>query len=322
MSQPDWFFDATHRLRTVWRFVIFGAGFVGAQMITSVLVLIGWIAYLWATGSMPRNGDPTQLLAQVEGDWMVPLQIAAAVPYTVLITVWTLFCRRQIDRRSIRSMGLSRPSGRPTESVFGGLLFGLLPLSAAALSVLALNGFEFKGTSASAQTAWLVPTLLLMAFAEEIVCRGYLMQNLVDLGRPAWGVIVSAILFWLAHAFNPAAWSPPLVPLNMIGAGVTLALAYRVAGNIWFPTAMHFGWNFAQGVVFEIPVSGIRTDGLIDFVVIESAPSWLTGGAFGLEASVMVTLVEAGLTATFLVLLRGRAAESPDVLPSSVFIEG
>lgn len=321
MSQPDLFFDATRRLRTFWRFVIFGAGFVGVQVIASVVVGVGLVAYLLVNGSMPRNTEFPQFLSKVEREWMIPLQIAAALPVTALMTAWTLFCRRQLDRRSIWSLGLTQPGWRPTNSVIGGLLFGLLPLAAGALCLLALNGYRFTGTSVSTQTALLVPTFILMAFLEEIVCRGYLLQNLLDLGRPVFGVIFSSSVFWLVHAFNPSVWSSPLIPLNLFGAGVSLALAYRVAGNIWFPTAMHFGWNFAQGVVFEIPVSGLRTDGLIDLELTGSAPNWLTGGAFGLEASVIVTVIELGLSTFFLVLLMRRAPESTAVLPSSVFIE-
>ena len=252
---------------------------------------------------------------------MVPLQILAALPMTLLTAVWVLFCRWQLDRRSVWTLGLSRPGWRPTNSVIGGLLFGTLPLVAGAFSLLALGGYRFVGTSASTQTALLVPTFILMAFDEELVCRGYLLQNLLDIRRPVFGVIFSSIVFWLVHSFNPSAWSSPLIPLNLVGAGVALALAYRVAGNIWFPTAMHFGWNFTQGVVFEMPVSGIRTDGLIDMELTGAAPNWLTGGAFGLEASVLVTVIELGLSAIFLVLLMRRAPESPAVLPSTVFIE-
>ena len=58
-------------------------------------------------------------------------------------------------------------------------------------------------------------------------------------------------------ALNPNAWSSPLIGVNLFGAGVLLALAYMLSGNIWFPTVVHFAWNFAQGVLLGIPVSGI-----------------------------------------------------------------
>jgi len=81
-------------------------------------------------------------------------------------------------------------------------------------------------------------------------------------------------------------------------------LAYQVSGNLWFPTALHFAWNFCQGVVFQLPVSGIRTDGLIDVWVAPTAPLWLTGGAFGLEGSALIT----GTQGLLIFLLRWWAA--------------
>src|SRR5262249_21607212 len=99
----------------------------------------------------------------------------------------------------------------------------------------------WEGVSGSPQTALLVPTFAVMAFFEEIVCRGYLLQNLVDIRRPVFGVLFSSTVFWLLHSLNPAAWSSPIVSLNLCGAGIVLALAYRTSGNIWFPRAMHLG---------------------------------------------------------------------------------
>jgi membrane protease YdiL (CAAX protease family) len=323
MNQPDLFMDSTRRMRTFWRFLIFGAGFVAVQVGVSMALGVAVIVYLLVTDSMPAIRSPEQiqsLQTQLEQDWALPLMILSAVPTTLLTTVWVLFCRWQLDRRSVWTLGLSRPGRRPTDSVIGGLMFGLSPLVAGALCLLVLNGYRFLGTSVSIQTALLVPTFIVMAFFEEIVCRGYLLQNMIDLDRPGCGVLFSSVVFWLLHSFNPSAWSSPLIPLNLFGAGVTLALAYRVAGNIWFPTALHFGWNFGQGVVFEMPVSGIRTDGIIDVELTGNAPEWFSGGAFGLEASVVVTVIELGLSVIFLALLR-RRSRSSTVLPSSVFIQ-
>jgi hypothetical protein len=145
---------------------------------------------------------------------------------------------------------------------------------------------------------------------EEILCRGYLLQNLIDIGRPRFGILFSSTIFCLLHAWNPAAGSSPIVAINLFGAGVTLALAYRVSRNIWYPTAAHFGWNFTQGVLFQVPVSGIKTDGLFDVSLVATAHTWLTGGAFGIEGSILATVAEIGMS---LVLLRVLLRQPPEV---------
>ena len=83
-----------------------------------------------------------------------------------------------------------------------------------------------------------------------------------------------------------------------------MTLAYLVAKNIWFPTALHFGWNAAQGPLFGLPVSGMKMDGFIQLHAAEAAPAWLTGGDFGLEASLVVTVLEVAMIGVFLCLLR------------------
>ena len=100
-------------------------------------------------------------------------------------------------------------------------------------------------------------------------------------------MLVTSILFWLAHSLNPSAWTTPVNAINLFGAGVLLALAYLVSRNLWLPTAMHFGWNAAQGVLLNVPISGIETPGWILVERQQGWPDWVTGGSFGLEGSVV-----------------------------------
>jgi hypothetical protein len=298
------FLDETRRLRTCWRFVLFGFGFLFVQIVVSLVVGVGFVVYLIATGDSP-NGllvDP-KLLEK----WTIPLQIIAAVPMTLGTLGCVLICRRYLDRRSIWSLGLGRPKRGFATCLTVGFMAGFGPVVFVIGLLLLVGGLKWTGFSGSLQTVLLIPTFVVMAFFEEILCRGYLLQNLIDVRRPWFGVIFTSLVFWLLHGLNPAAWSSPLIGLNLFGAGVTLALAYRVGGNIWFPTAMHFGWNLAQGVVFEVPVSGLHTDGLIDVRLAEGASVWLTGGDFGMEGSALTTLAEIWLS----VLLGGLLLKSP-----------
>lgn len=302
------FFDHSGRLRTAWRFVIFGFGFLIVQLGLGIVLGIGILVVLLASG---KSLNSLNMSPQAIEEFAVPLQMIAALPMTLASFGLVWVCRRYLDRRSLGSLGLVRPGRAPTDSVGGGLVLGMLPIVLAIGILLAAGGLAWEGVSASLQTALLVPTFVVMAFTEEIVCRGYLFQNLIDIGRPRFGIWFSSAIFWLLHAFNPAAWSSPIVAINLFGAGVTLALAYRVSRNIWFPTAAHFGWNFAQGVLFQVPVSGIKTDGLFDVQVVASAPTWLTGGQFGIEGSILATVAELCMS---LILVRVLLQRTPEIL--------
>jgi len=313
------FLDPTGRLRTFWRFGIFGFGFLAVQIAVGLVAGLAFVGYLIATDT-PLNsvlGNP-KLLEK----WQIPIQMIAAIPMTLATLGLVLVCRRYLDRRSVWSLGLARPGRTPIESPALGLVFGIVPVVVVILAVLAAGGFTWQGIASSWQTVLLIPTFIVMAFFEEIICRGYLLQNLIDIGRPKFGIVFSSTVFWLLHALNPAAWSSPIVSINLFAAGVSLALAYRVSRNIWFPTAMHFGWNFAQGVLFEVPVSGIKTDGLFDVRLVETAPRWLTGGDFGIEGSLLATFAEIATSVIlgWILLKQSRQAPVAEAAPT-IFLE-
>ncbi len=64
-----------------------------------------------------------------------------------------------------------------------------------------------------------------------------------------------------------------------------LGLIYHVFRSLPLCMGVHLGWNFAQGTVYGIPVSGAQIEGWL--VSTRIGPDWLTGGSFGAEASVV-----------------------------------
>jgi len=305
------FIDHERRLRTPWRIAIFLASIIGVELGGALVVGIG------LAGLLLLGGKNLQTLQTPDGRvWGL---IAAAFPRAALTLGVVWFCRRVLDRRPMRSLGLGRPRASALTGFAGGLALITLPAGL----LIGIGGYRFVGVSASLQTAALVPTLLLAAFQEEIVCRGYILQNLIDIGRPITGVLVSSVLFWLSHSFNEGVWSSPLPSVNLLLAGVLLALAYQVGGDLWFPTTLHFGWNFGQGVLLQLPISGLRTDGLFDLELTGRLPAWITGGAFGLESSAVVASVQLLAVLALAGILRQRPKNDPpavepprtDILP-------
>ena len=55
--------------------------------------------------------------------------------------------------------------------------------------------------------------------------------------------------------------------------------------SLWLPMGLHAAWNFTQGEIFDVPVSGLSEHGLLNAKL--SGPALLSGGSFGLEASVI-----------------------------------
>lgn len=117
--------------------------------------------------------------------------------------------------------------------------------------------------------------------------RGYILQELMGKFSTTASVIVSSIIFTALHAGALLHSDLALVgALNIFGASILLSLAYLATRTLWLPIGVHFGWNFAQGPLLGINVSGFDF-GADWHPVTLSGPEMMTGGSFGFEASLL-----------------------------------
>jgi CAAX protease family protein len=141
------------------------------------------------------------------------------------------------------------------------------------------NWGTFAGLGSGALSA------LCAAVLEEVIFRAYLFR-LLSLAMGTWmGLLATSVLFGAAHAANHGATllSSAAIALE---AGVLLGAAYAITGRLWMPVALHFGWNFAEGTLFGMSVSGGPQMLALSRGTL-SGPTILTGGAFGPEASIV-----------------------------------
>ncbi|MEQ1755756.1 MAG: CPBP family intramembrane glutamic endopeptidase [Micropepsaceae bacterium] len=130
-------------------------------------------------------------------------------------------------------------------------------------------------------------SMTLGAAGEEIMLRGYVLQELMSKFSMFTSVLVSSVIFAGLH-LSALLHSPMALigALNIFAASVLLSLAYLATRSLWLPIGIHMGWNFAQGPLLGINVSGN------DFAsgwhpVTLSGPEMMTGGSFGFEASLL-----------------------------------
>ena len=127
----------------------------------------------------------------------------------------------------------------------------------------------------------------IVAVVEEALFRGYVLKNLMQSFNKYVALIVSAIIFSLAHGFNPNIDLFSL--LSLFGAGILLGLSYIYTKNLWFPIALHLSWNLFQSL-FGFNVSGLDTYSLVEFTIPEN--NILNGGAFGFEGSYLAIIAQ------------------------------
>jgi hypothetical protein len=94
-----------------------------------------------------------------------------------------------------------------------------------------------------------------------------------------------------------------------VEAGILLGGAYMLTRSLWLPIGLHAAWNFTQGEVFDVPVSGIAEHGLVQARM--SGPTLLSGGQFGLEASIIAVVLAtaAGLWFVWRAVQRGEVVQ-------------
>jgi hypothetical protein len=241
-----------------------------------------------------RNGWWIALFFMILTALLAPLIMMSSgsqtgVPFyqqAAIVLVASLICQA-LRRRPFAEL-LGAFDWRWPSQLLAGLAAGAA-LMAIPATFLAAGGWvtwNFNGGWAAAIGATLV-TLTAAAAAEELLFRGFLFQRLTD-GLGAWPAqILIAALFTLTHsdALAELGQLGYLAGANIFLASIMFGLAYLRTRSLALPLGLHFAANAMQGPVLGFGVSGGDAPGLL-ITTMRDAPAWLTGGAFGLEASV------------------------------------
>lgn len=163
-------------------------------------------------------------------------------------------------------------------------------LFATVMLVLRIAGvYHFTGWGTVAPLAAGFVASLLAAVLEEIIFRGFLFRLLEKL-TGMWGALtITSILFGAAHAANKGATIGSSIAIAL-EAGVLLGAAFALTGRLWLPIGLHLGWNFTEGPIFGMAVSGGAQKGSLLTGELHGS-NLLTGGAFGPEASIVAVFV-------------------------------
>ncbi|HFI0036918.1 TPA: lysostaphin resistance A-like protein [Streptococcus suis] len=127
---------------------------------------------------------------------------------------------------------------------------------------------------------------------EELLTRGWMFSSLSAKHNIPVGILVSSLFFTFLHLGNDGLSLIPLLDLTLFA--ILACLVMLKTGNLWVISGIHAAWNCFQGNVFAFPVSGSQA-GQAFISVITTGPDWLSGGAFGVEGSVISLLIQAGM---------------------------
>lgn len=274
------FFNSVGRLRSGWRLLIF---VVVYGLLFMLLSKIGQLGSAVALRTLGRglSGYVNNFIFR-----LVLLFAALGAGY---------FCTRLLEGLPWRALGLWFHA-RWLRDLLVGSAIGVASLTVATAIATAGGGltFTFSGRAAMLQVGqtlvFSAVLFVLAALAEEALFRGYPLQTLTRARLVGFGVLLTSFAFAAIHMGNPNL-STALPYINLLLAGVWLAVAYLRTRSLWFPLGVHWAWNWALGALFGLPVSGI-TDLAPHSLLhgIDLGPAWLTGGNFGIEGGLACTI--------------------------------
>ena len=202
----------------------------------------------------------------------------------MLFVVWIF--RKFIDKKSMLSLGLEFKKYK--SDFIQGMLWGIGLMSFGFITLIILGNL-------SVESMYFLPVTFLgyvflffvVSLNEELMVRGYILNNLLNSVNKYVALIITASLFGILHLGNPNVTVVGFI--NIILAGVLLGIYYIHKKNLWFPIGIHFTWNLFQGPVFGFEVSGTTSIPFITQSI--QGNELLTGGEFGFEASLLATFL-------------------------------
>jgi membrane protease YdiL (CAAX protease family) len=277
MRSGTLFLNEFGRIRSGWRCAIFVVIFI----LSSVVFELAADLLLAAEGIDPRQ----ERLIAFAVDGTIILLLALTIGWV---------CGRYLEGLPFRALGCWFTSGW-LKHLLSGCAVGAISIGIAVLITVLSGGLTFRwddlytNGAVAESLIFSLGVFAVRGAMEEVLVRGYMLQTL-NRSRLGWLAIAStALLFGILHVKNPGANA--FSTANTMLAGIWFGLAYFKTRDLWFAFGIHLMWNWIQGSVFGIEVSGLTDVSRAPLLnEIDRGQAWLTGEQYGIEASIACTI--------------------------------
>jgi membrane protease YdiL (CAAX protease family) len=268
------FVNEKQRLRSGWRAAVFLCGYV---VLAAVIASFAAAAF----PGLITGGGPM---------FWVLNGLVSLVP--AVLVGW--LCGRKLEGLPFKALGCAFTAGWLRHLLIGSAM-GTLAMCAAVAMAIAGGGLSFEineAFDAAAIARGLAASFAIFAAGaafEEALFRGYVLQTFTRAGWAWFAIALTALPFGIAHLRNPDA--NLISTANTVLAGVWFGLAYLKTRDLWFPFGIHLMWNWTQGSIFGIEVSGLTELSRPSLLAeIDRGPAWLTGTSYGAEGGIVCTI--------------------------------
>ena len=231
--------------------------------------------------------DDRATLMEVFGHYGIFFQLGSFFFMSLLVFLWVKF----IEKRPFSSLGFFKKGW--LKELGRGFLIGAAQFSLVVALLLLTGTGSLELAELSLEPVLfilaLIPFWILQGGTEELVTRGWLFPAVSAKSNIFIGILISSALFGALHLFNPGVTVLSIV--NIILDGIFACFLMLKYDNMWVLAGMHGAWNFVQGNIYGIQVSGQGASTSILNYSSQSSVDLLSGGAFGAEGSIFSSIV-------------------------------
>lgn len=188
---------------------------------------------------------------------------------------------------------------------------GTIIMSVAAIVAILLGGYVLADNFQQVRAGNLILMALIyvfQAFGEETLYRGAGLLCMSRKTSPVAALVASSVIFSLHHHANPG--YGPIAFVNILLLGVLCGVSVFATSQVWMATAIHAAWNFVQGNIYGVNVTGSVADATDRLLTCTANDMPLvTGGQMGLEGSLVATAVLLASIGIFVWRITARSAQ-------------
>ena len=277
----------------IWLAVLISIGFI---QVGEILAFIGMIPIGIIIGTVLAMVNPTAdraTVMEVFGHYGIFFQLGSFFFMALLVFLWVKFR----EKRPFSSLGFFKEGW--LKELGRGFLIGAAQFSLVVALLLLTGTGSLELAELSLEPVLfilaLIPFWILQGGTEELVTRGWLFPAVSAKSNIFIGILISSALFGALHLFNPGVTVLSIV--NIILDGIFACFLMLKYDNMWVLAGMHGAWNFVQGNIYGIQVSGQGASTSILNYSSQSSVDLLSGGAFGAEGSIFASIVLIGCIA-------------------------
>lgn len=252
------------------------------------LYLLLWVIFILPIALMFGDPNPFSIYNKISHQHSLLLRSYMLMPLLCASALIT----KLIEKESFYSLGIKFDINS-FKKLFIGLVAGF-----AMISIIFFLGHTFglysfvEYGSIGNQIGWILLLFLVGFFGtvvfEEMLYRGYIFQKLIKGTGIILALLITSFVFALNHSATPYFTVIGLV--NLVIFGILMGLIYIKTNSLWPLFGLHFSWNLSQSFIYSLPLNGMEFQPHLLKVTIDG-PKYLSGGNYGMEGSVLVTLI-------------------------------